>query len=194
MLDCEDGASLYYGFKKDVTKQEYEDAIKTNTLEQILNKVPVSKGDVFFVEAGTVHAIGAGIVICEIQQNSNTTYRVYDYNRRDKDGNTRPLNIEKAIEVSDLRKAPDIGKISDVEDVVLAQCKYFTVRRLRVSGQAKQKTDNSSFHSLIITDGEGQLVMPGNETELQKGDSIFIPARDGTYTITGNCEVIVTHI
>ena len=86
ILECEEGATLYYGFKRDVTRAEYENAIKNNTLTDILNKVPVNKGDVFFIEAGTVHAIGKGIVICEIQQNSNTTYRVYDYNRKDKDG------------------------------------------------------------------------------------------------------------
>lgn len=84
ILDCEENASLYYGFKKDVTKEEYKNAIENNTLTDILNKIPVHKGDVFFIPAGTVHAIGAGILICEIQQNSNTTYRVYDYNRRDK--------------------------------------------------------------------------------------------------------------
>ena len=95
ILDCEENASLYYGFKKDVTKEEYKNAIENNTLTDILNKIPVHKGDVFFIPAGTVHAIGAGILICEIQQNSNTTYRVYDYNRRDKKGNTRPLHVER---------------------------------------------------------------------------------------------------
>lgn len=79
ILDCNVGAYLYYGFKKDITKQEYQDAIRSNTITDVLNKVPVHKGDVFFIPAGTVHAIGAGILICEIQQNSNTTYRVYDY-------------------------------------------------------------------------------------------------------------------
>ena len=164
ILDCEEGASLYYGFSKDVTKQEYEAAIRNNTLTDILNKVPVHKGDVFFIPAGTVHAIGAGIVICEIQQNSNTTYRVYDYNRRDKDGNTRPLHIEKAIEVSDLKKSPELKPVPDGEDVVLAQCEYFTVHRLRVEKATDVAIDETSFKSIIVTKGKGKLFM--NDMEI----------------------------
>ena len=101
ILDCDEGAALYYGFKEDTTREAYEAAIREGRLTDILNRVPVKRGDVFFIPAGTVHAIGAGILICEIQQNSNTTYRVYDYNRRDKDGNLRPLHVEKALAVSD---------------------------------------------------------------------------------------------
>lgn len=194
ILDCEEGASLYYGFSKDITGQEYESAIKTNTLTELLNKVPVHKGDVFFIPAGTVHAIGAGIVICEIQQNSNTTYRVYDYGRRDKDGNTRPLHIEKALEVSDLKKTSGKYKAPEGDCVILAECEYFTVHRLKVTEKTERKIDNSSFHSLIVTDGEGMLNMDNAAMELKKGDSVFIPAQNASYTITGACEVIVTNI
>ena len=111
ILDCEEGASLYYGLKTAITQQELRQRIKDNTLLCVLNRVPVHKGDVFFIEAGTIHAIGKGITICEIQQNSNTTYRVYDYDRRDKNGCPRPLHIEQAIAVSSLRPAPKTGYI-----------------------------------------------------------------------------------
>jgi len=194
ILDCEEGATLYYGFTKDVTKQEYEEAIRNNTLTEILNAVPVHKGDVFFIEAGTVHAIGAGIIICEIQQNSNTTYRVYDYNRKDKDGNTRPLHIEKAVEVSNLKKSPELKPVSDDRDVVLAQCKYFTVRRLRVEESMEIDIDKSSFHSLIVAEGSGKVMLNGEKTQMNKGDSIFVPAQNGKYTIEGQCEIILSYV
>jgi len=194
ILDCEEGATLYYGFAKDVTKQEYEEAIRNNTLTEILNAVPVHKGDVFFIEAGTVHAIGEGIIICEIQQNSNTTYRVYDYNRKDKDGNTRPLHIEKAVEVSNLKKSPELKAIANDKDVVLAQCKYFTVRRLKVAGSMGIDIDKSSFHSLIVAEGSGEVMLNGEKTQINKGDSVFVPAQNGKYTVDGQCEIILSYV
>lgn len=194
ILDCEEGACLYYGFCKDVTKEEYEKAIRENTLTDILNKVPVHKGDVFFIPSGTVHAIGAGIVICEIQQNSNTTYRVYDYNRRDKDGNLRPLHVEKAVEVSSLKKSPDLPQIPDDEDVLLSECEYFNVRRLRANGEANLCVTEESFCSLIVTEGSGSLSLGDNSIEFAKGDSIFVPAQNADISIKGKCEIIVSRI
>lgn len=194
ILDCDEGASLYYGFSKDVTKEEYENAIRNNTLTDILNDVPVKRGDVFFIQSGTVHAIGAGIVICEIQQNSNTTYRVYDFGRRDKDGNTRPLHIEKALEVSSLKKSPELKPVPDGNDVTLAKCEYFTVRRLRFDDVRSIPITDASFHSLFITEGKATLTMNGEEISLLKGDSIFIPAQNDTYKISGECELILSYI
>lgn len=194
VLDCEDGAALYCGFSKDVTKEEYAAAIAQNTLTDILNRVPVSRGDVFFIPAGTVHAIGAGIVICEIQQNSNTTYRVYDYGRRDKNGNTRPLHVEKALAVSTLTKAPVHQPTPNGADVLLADCPYFTVRRKRVCGEDSLTATTASFTSLIVTDGDGALVSKHGTLPLTKGDSIFIPAQDEHFTLTGTCELIVTTV
>lgn len=194
ILGCESGAKLYYGFKCDITEEEYRRAIRENTLTDLLNDVPVHKGDVFFIPSGTVHAIGAGIVICEIQQNSNTTYRVYDYNRRDKNGNTRPLHIEKAVAVSSLSKAPELPTRGGGDDVLLAKCDYFTVRKLTVRKSLVLKLDRTSFRSLIVTDGEGVLLTDGDTVELNKGDSVFIPARDGEAIIEGDCELILSYI
>lgn len=194
ILDCEEHSYLYYGFSKNITKDEYKNAIKNNTLTDILNKVPVHKGDVFFIPAGTVHAIGAGIMICEIQQNSNTTYRVYDYNRKDKNGNTRPIHIDKAIDVSILTKSPDIPQINTGNDIVLAKCDYFTVRKITVDTITKINIDSSSFHSIIIIDGSGTITMNNDFIKFDKGDSLFIPAQDDEYIITGNCELILSAI
>ncbi len=194
ILDCEEGAALYYGFARDTTRAEYEAAIKEGRLTEILNRVPVKGGDVFFIPAGTVHAIGAGILICEIQQNSNTTYRVYDYNRRDKDGNLRPLHIEKALAVSDLKKSPALPEIPDGDDVLLAACGYFEVRRLRFAGEGTVRATTESFTALTVTAGEGTLIHDGGEISFCKGDTLFVPAQNSVFTVTGACEMILSRV
>ena len=194
VLDCEEGAALYCGFAKDVTKEEYASAIASNTLTDILNRVPVSRGDVFFIPAGTVHAIGAGIVICEIQQNSNTTYRVYDYGRRDKDGNTRPLHVEKALAVSTLTKAPDRTPTPTSTDVLLADCPYFTVRRLTLDGEHTLAATTDSFTSLTVTDGCGTLTGKHGTLSFEMGDSLFFPAQSEAFTLKGMGELILTTV
>ena len=192
VLDCDEGAALYYGFTRDITREEYENAIKDGKLTDILNRVDVKRGDVFFIPAGTVHAIGAGILICEIQQNSNTTYRVYDYNRRDKDGNLRPLHVEKALAVSDLKKSPALPAIPDGEDVLLAACGYFEVRRLRFGGSGTVTATPESFTALTVTEGEGTLSDGETALSFRKGDTLFIPAQETAFTVTGACEMILS--
>ncbi len=191
VLEAEEGAYLYYGFNQNITKEEFAERIKNNTILEVLNKVNVKKGDVFFIDAGTVHAIGAGLMICEIQQNSNTTYRVYDYDRRDKEGNARPLHIEKAIEVSKLTKAPEISKR---DDDVLATCEYFTVKKVMVKGDAKVSVNEDSFVSLIVVDGDGKVSLGADELTVTKGDSVFIPAQNGEIALSGDMEVIVSSL
>lgn len=191
VVDCDDDAYLYYGLNREVTREEFEERIKNNTLLEILNKVPVHKGDVFFIPSGTIHAICSGILICEVQQNSNTTYRVYDYDRRDANGNPRQLHIEKAIEVSNLFPAPPLKK---AENDVLASCKYFTVEKISCDGQKTIKTDSGCFRSIVVIDGSGTLEADGEKLDLNKGDSIFIPARDGEITLTGRMECILSYV
>jgi len=191
ILDCDEGAELFYGFKKEITKEEFKKRIEENTLLEVLNSVRVKKGDVYFIEAGTVHAIGKGIVICEIQQNSNTTYRVYDYNRKDANGNTRPLHIEQAIEVSKTQPAQNyITKSGNM----LASCKYFTVEKALVSGENSFEISDDCFKSVIVTDGEGELFMGDYRCEITKGDSIFIPAQNSYFCVRGNCELIISYV
>ncbi len=196
VADCDEGAYLYYGFNRDITKEEYKERIENNTILEVLNKVAVKRGDVFFIESGTVHAICAGILICEIQQNSNTTYRVYDYDRRDKDGNPRELHIEKAIEVSNTKKAPEIasGKMIDKGTVLLADCGYFKVLKADITAEKEFNADEKSFNSVIVLDGSGEIVENGESLEITKGDSIFVPAYAGKYIIKGNLQVIVSKV
>ena len=194
IVDCDEGAFIYYGFARDVSRDEYESAIKDGTLTSILNAVPVKRGDAFYIEAGTVHAIGAGILICEIQQNSNTTYRVFDFNRRDKNGNLRELHIDKALEVSNLKKSPEIKKIPDENEVTLASCEYFDVIRLRVNGDKEISVDDDSFLSIISIDGGAKLIFDGGELDVSAGESVFVPANAGKITIIGECQLILSRI
>ena len=194
IVDCDEGAFIYYGFSRDVSREEYESAIKNGTLTSILNAVPVKRGDAFYIEAGTVHAIGAGILICEIQQNSNTTYRVFDFNRRDKNGNLRELHIDKALEVSSLKKSPQIKNIPDENEVTLASCEYFEVKRLTIDGERVVSVDEESFLSIIAIEGDAKLIFDGGELDVSVGESVFVPANAGKITIKGNCRLILSRI
>lgn len=198
IVDCDEGASLLYGFKKEISKDEFAERILNNTLLEVTNSVPVKKGDVFFIEAGTLHAIGKGILIAEIQQNSNTTYRIYDYGRVGNDGKPRELHIEKAKDVTALGPAKQY-KSSEIESFdgftkkLLASCDYFTTYALDVSSKATLSADEKSFNSILVLEGEGTLSCEG-EIAFRKGDSIFIPAGAGSYIIKGSCKAILTKI
>ncbi len=191
IVDCDPGAFLYYGFKHEITKEEYRKHIENDTLDQVLNAVPVHKGDVFFIEAGTVHAINKGIIIAEIQQNSNVTYRVYDYGRLGADGKPRALHIEKAIDVSNLckpREDYDFGEH-------LVRCDKFVVDRISLNGETTEgNADKTSFHSLLVVDGEGEICCGDERMAIRKGDSIFLPANSGKYTVSGQLTALLTTI
>ena len=194
IMDCEEGAFLYYGFKKEVSKEEFEERIKTDTLLEVLNAVPVHKGDVLFIEAGTIHAIGKGIVIAEIQQNSNVTYRVYDFGRVGKDGKKRELHIDKAVEVTN--RVPISRKNTCYPHI--ASCDYFTVDCLNMDGKLmssmKGSVGEESFASILIMEGEGTISCGGETIPYRKGDSFFMSAGSGEYEISGECEVLITTV
>lgn len=199
VMDCEPGAFLYFGVNQKLTKEEFKQRIEDNTVLEVLNKVPVKQGDVFFIEAGTLHAIGAGILICEIQQNSNITYRVYDYGRKDADGNLRQLHIDKALDVTDLepvkQKACIDGKTGEGwKQTLLASCDYFTVEKLDIETGMELVSDSSSFLSLIALSGTGRISGAENEVAYKKGDSIFVPANSGKITVTGPAVFVKTSI
>ena len=194
------GASLYFGVNQELTKEEFKAHIENNTLTDVLYKADVKPGDVFFIETGTIHAIGAGILICEIQQNSNTTYRVYDYGRRGADGKLRELHVEKAIDVSALTPSDTADKQSAPEVVpggtktALASCEYFTTEKYEVDGTVEIEVDSASFASLVITEGEGRVAGAETEVEFKAADSLFVPAGAGKVTITGKCIVVKTTV
>lgn len=188
IVDCDKDAFLYYGFKEEISKEEFERRINDNTLTDVLNKVPVNKGDCFFITSGTIHAIGAGILIAEIQQNSNCTYRVSDYGRVGADGKPRELHIEKALKVTE-RTAPrhPFGK---PQQDLLASCEYFTVNRLRVNGEKKITVLEDSFCALLCTDGSATV----DGVDVKAGDCLFIPAYYGDVKITGDAEILESRV
>ena len=198
IIDAKPGAKLVYGLKEGCTIEMLKNAIDNNTVEDMLNYVPVKKGDVFFIPSGLVHAIGAGILLAEIQQNSNITYRVYDYNRVGKDGKLRELHVNDALNVIVNRSENEIDKIrfsTNVKnDTTLASCEYFTVDKYTLNGEIKLNTDKKSFNSVLCLDGCGTLEFNGEIFSITKGDSYFIPANSGDYSIKGNLEIVVSKI
>ena len=203
VLDAEPGAYLYCGLSRASSKEEIEERIKNNTITEILNKIEVKKGDVVMVKAGTIHAIGAGIFICEIQQNSNCTYRMYDYDRRDKFGNPRELHIAKSLDVVNPVKYEKDNKcnvmLAHNEHYMskrLVQCKYFEVIKYEIEDEAKIPVDEASFLSVIVIDGEGTIMTDDNDKELKfkAGESFFINAGKRNVVVNGRSTCIITHV
>ena len=198
VLDCSDDAELIYGFNKEISKEEFEKSIKDNSFLNHVNKVKVKKGDIFFIEAGTLHAIGGGILLAEVQQNCNTTYRVYDYGRL-VDGKPRELHIEKALDVTNtlppVRSAEAEGKeevIGNARIQKLCSCEFFTMTSLKLNGKYEYNCDNSSFLSILILDGKGSITAENTTVSVKKGDSIFIPANSGNILLSGKFNALLS--
>lgn len=203
VIDCEPDSYLYCGLSKEVSKEEIEERIKNNTITEVLNRIDVKPGDVVMVKAGTIHAIGAGILICEIQQNSNSTYRMYDYDRRDKFGNPRELHVAKALDVVDTKAYVKdnnsevmLEENENYSQERLVQCKYFECFKYEIFKEVKLVVDEASFISVLFIAGEGTITeeASGESMSYKAGDSFFISAGKRTVTISGNGKCIVTHV
>lgn len=199
VVDCDEGAQLIYGFNQEISHGEFLERINNNNLSPVCNYVPVKKGDVFFIESGTLHAIGKGILIAEVQQNSNTTYRVSDYGRVGPDGKPRQLHVKQAVAVTKTeRPTHPYGNVGDVTLYPfgtvreLASCKYFTTELIHLDGNVGIY-DNDSFISLLVLEGEVSLSYTGGMMKLKKGDSLFIPA-GLKMRLSGTAEIIYTHM
>lgn len=206
IVEAEPGATLIYGFQQEISAEEFARRIADNTLLEVCNEVPVKKGDVFFIASGTLHAIGKGILIAEIQQNSNTTYRVYDFGRVGKDGKPRELHVDKAKEVTSLTKPTRDTKalakipVDGYAMELLAACEYFTVYHAALTDDANCKltTDEGSFQSLTVLSGSLDLTAPNaseeNKITLTKGETVFLPANLGAYELAGTGEFILSEV
>ena len=167
VLDADEGSGLYVGLNDDYSKEEIEAKLKDSSIMECLNFFPVKTGDVFLIRPGTIHAIGKGVRIIEIQQNSKLTYRLYDYLRKDKNGNYRELHIDKALKVIDYHKySPNKS-----ENGLLADTEYFKVNKLDFNGEVVLSADQGSFISFTLIDGEGQV----DELSCKKFDTFFLP-------------------
>lgn len=200
VIDANEGASLTYGFQHRVTRENLQNAIKTDTLDKHLQKVEVHKGDVFFVPAGTVHGIGSGILIAEIQESSNVTYRVYDYNRVDKNGKKRQLHFDKAIQVMCMNVSPDVKQKPRIVKFypgcsreLLCRCKYFEVERIQVTKGFSFSVKEESFQVMMCLDGVGQVEIMEEDlrpVRFMKGETMFLPAKLGRCVVVGDATIL----
>lgn len=202
VVDASKDATLVYGLHRSTNKDSMRRRIENGTIEKYLQKVPVQKDDVFYIEAGTIHAIGAGALIAEIQENSNLTYRLYDYNRVDKNGKKRELHIEKALDVANLSasKAPRqpmrvLKYRQGCASELLCRCKYFEVYRMLVNTErcrtlVRYQSDSTAFRVLVCIGGCGAVAFDREVINFFKGDCIFVPANSVEIQIHGKAQFL----
>lgn len=200
IADCEDGAELIYGFKEDITPEEFIESVNNGTFIDKVNKVKVKKGECYHITAGTLHAICKGILLVEVQQNSNTTFRVYDYDRVGKDGKKRELHVERALQVLNYKKQQIITSPKEEEKTEtfvrrpLSQCEFYDFCELKNDGKTTLFADEKSFVSYVLIEGEGTISCDEGEVELIKGDSVFVPAGLGEYKLSGKMTLLETRV
>ncbi len=199
ILDAAEGAEIIYGFAHPVDEDILRKAVNTGDLDKHLQKVRVHKGDVFYVPAGTVHGIGAGTLVAEIQESSNVTYRVYDYNRIDKNGKKRELHFDKALDVMDMSVAPDaiqkhrlVRYCPGSSREILCRCKYFETERIQVAEEFSFSVLEESFQVILCIGGRAEI---GDEDEnalitFKMGDCLFLPAGLGCCHVYGKAEML----
>lgn len=200
VADCKPGAALYIGFKnRDITREEYIEAVAGSTVPELLNRVEVKAGDVFFIPAGTVHALGAGIEVVEIQQTSDVTYRIYDWDRVDASGHARELHTALAVDAIDFSAdARSLHKAYDPKPNVPArvvECDCFTASVIDVDGRAEfDRSAADSFVVYICISGEVEVSIAGGEERLKAGELVLIPAEADAVTVSGRGRLLETYV
>lgn len=202
VLDAKKGSKLVYGFNRDVEADNVKKSILDGTIASLLNHVEVKKNDLFYIESSTVHALGAGCLVAEIQENSNVTYRLYDYGRVDKYGKQRELHIEKALEVANLKSSATPRQPMRVlkyragcASELLCRCKYFQVERLLLNTEVHRdltsyQSGDNSFHALLCVDGCGSVSADNFMLNFFKGDCIFVPANSIEIKLHGQAQIL----
>ena len=202
VLHARKQAEIVYGFRRTMTASQVRDTVSRGTIEACLNHIPVHQNDLFFIPAGTVHEIGAGVLLAEIQQSSNLTYRLYDYDRTDRNGNRRPLHIDKALDVANLSAVSEprqpmrlLRYQRGCASELLSRCRYFQVERLLLNtesfrGLTDFQTGPNSFHALLCTDGCGVLFGENFMLNFFKGDCIFVPADSIPLKLHGRAQLL----
>ena len=190
VVEADEGAGLYMGLERECDSEEFARAVADGSVERLLSFKKVKRGDVYFIPSGTIHAIGAGTVIFEIQQNSTLTYRLYDYMRRDKDGNLRELHVDKAMKVSLLEPYKE-SEFDKNDESLIGKCEYFETRKYQLNfTKMTFNVENDSFLSITCVGGNGTI--EGEKMSL--GDTFFIPAGSGEITVEGDAEIIAVKL
>lgn len=201
ILNCAENARLILGFREKLTLEQFEEAIRQDSLMDYVQKIPVKPGDFFFIPAGTLHAICGGILLAEVQQNSNTTYRVYDYNRLGLDGKPRELHIADALAVT--RREPyalsgqterEACQTAEYSRATLVACPWFRVWTVDIKTTYAAVAAEDSFVSLLVLGGTGTLHHRGKTLPLDKGESFFLPANCGEFIIEGQTKILETRL
>ena len=200
VVDCKPGAAIYLGFKDlNITREEYIAAVAESRLADLLNRVEVKPGDVFFIPAGTVHALGAGIEVVEVQQTSDVTYRIYDWDRVDASGKSRELHTALAVDAIDfeadaelLHRKYDLAKGGEAKVI---ESPYFTMTLHDVAGEKSlERSELDSFIIYIALKGDATIVADGNEETLAEGEVILVPAETYDVTIKGNVQIMEVYV
>ena len=195
VVQAEPGAKIVYGHST-MTKEEFTEKINEEAWSELFTEVPVKAGDFFNVPSGTIHAIGGGIVILETQQNSDTTYRVYDYHRKDNSGNLRPLHIQQTIDVTTIpHSVPTINQQVVTTDTgirtTFVENKFFTVWKYDIDGDYSDAL-SSTYHLVTVLDGNGMLTVDGTTYPIEKADSFILPSGTPTLQVNGSVQLIVS--
>ncbi len=197
VIDAEPNSKLVAGLKSNVTKEVFENAIKNNEVMDCLNFVDIKKGDVIDIPAGLVHAITSGLLIAEIQQNSDTTFRVYDYDRTDNQGNKRELHVERALDVIDFSGKlknevidGETSKIGDVEFTKYINNDFFTVDKYTITTSFSDESLVDRFSIIMVVEGNGTIKFGNKELNVALGETVFIPAYLGKYEVVGNLSIL----
>ncbi|MCM3763746.1 mannose-6-phosphate isomerase, class I [Neobacillus niacini] len=196
IIDCKEDADMIFGHNAG-SREELVAQIEAGNWNELLRRVKIKPGDFFFVPSGTIHALCEGTLVLETQQSSDTTYRVYDYDRRDAQGNLRELHLEKAIDVTtvphhDSVSEPRVEERKNAVVTTFVDSEFFTVYKWEIKGQEPFSFDDK-YLLLSVIRGNGQLLHQGEQYDLNKGTNLIIPVGFGTFEIDGECEVIVSH-
>ncbi|MGC4041515.1 MAG: class I mannose-6-phosphate isomerase [Flavobacterium sp.] len=196
VMQADADARLIVGFKQKSTPEEYLQHIHDKTIVDILDTKKVKTGDVFFLETGTIHAIGAGIVVAEIQQTSDITYRIYDFDRVDAQGNKRELHVDLSLEAINYETVDAEKKYAKIENVSneIVNCQYFTTNFFPLDGTAKIYRHGASFTVYMCVDGDFQLAVNNETYNYKKGDSVLIPASLTDFEVSGKANILEIYI
>jgi len=196
VMQADQDARIIVGFKENSSSKEYLDHLKSNTLVSILDEVKVKKGDVFFLETGTVHSIGAGLVVAEIQQTSDITYRLYDFDRKDAQGNTRELHVDLALEAINYNKVNTFKEYSKEvnESNTIVDCPYFTTNFLPLEGEKTMLKTEETFTVYMCIEGSFELEYNTVKYNYKKGDTVLIPAAMNEFTLSGKASILEIYI
>ena len=195
VVSCGKDAQIIGGLKENVTKEQLKEIIENDEIKKYLNYINIKQGDSIYIPANTVHAILQDILVCEIQQNSDITYRIYDWDRKDKNGNSRALHKKEAIEVIDPKKAPIIvheNKEEMCQKVV--ECDFFNVEKIDCKDCYKDTSNIDTFYTITVIEGEGILETSSNKYQIKKGESCLIPATLGEYKIEGKIKFLKAYV